>query len=201
MLNSNVLVLNRSYLPVHVTTARRAFSLIFSGSALALSCDYETFDFHAWSQLAPSGGEQQVGTPGGRVRVPRVIVLKHFDRVPRRHVRYSRLNIFARDKFTCQYCGRKPARGELNLDHVIPRSLGGRTNWENVVASCVDCNRRKGGRTPAQARLRLLRLPMRPRWTPLVQHAASALRYEEWQPFLHVVDGRAAGYRRAAGAE
>jgi 5-methylcytosine-specific restriction endonuclease McrA len=200
MLNSSVLVLNRSYLPVHVTTARRAFSLIFSGTALAVSRDYETFDFDAWSRFAVAGHEE-VGTPSGRLPVPRVIVLKHFDRVPRRHVRYSRLNIFARDKFTCQYCGRKPSRSELNLDHVIPRSLGGRTTWENVVASCVDCNRRKGGRTPAQARLRLLRQPMRPRWTPLVHHAASALRYEEWQPFLHIVDGRTAGYRRAAGAE
>jgi 5-methylcytosine-specific restriction endonuclease McrA len=202
MLNSNVLVLNRSYLPVHVTTARRAFSLIFSGSALAVSCDYETFDFDAWVRREPDrSATEEVGTPSGRIRVPRVIVLKHFDRVPRRHVRYSRLNIFARDKFTCQYCGRKPARSELNLDHVIPRSLGGRTNWENVVASCVDCNRRKGGRTPTQARLRLLRQPMRPRWTPLVHHAATAQRYEEWQPFLHVVDGRAAGQRRAAGGE
>jgi 5-methylcytosine-specific restriction endonuclease McrA len=199
MLNSGVLVLNRSYLPVHVTTARRAFSLIFSGNALAVNREYETFDFYAWSQLAPDAGEQ-VKTSGGHLRVPRVIVLQHFDRVPRRHVRYSRLNIFARDKFTCQYCGRKPARSELNLDHVIPRSLGGRTTWENVVASCVDCNRRKGGRTPAQARLRLLRQPMRPRWTPLVHHAASTLRYEEWQPFLHVVDARA-GQRRAVGAE
>jgi len=189
MLNSNVLVLNRSYLPVHVTTARRAFSLIFSGSALAVSCDYETFDFDAWIQLEPEGGEEQVGTPGGRVRVPRVIVLKHFDRVPRRHVRYSRLNIFARDKFTCQYCGRKPARSELNLDHVIPRSLGGRTNWENVVASCVACNRSKGGRTPEQAGLRLRRPPARPRWTPLAALPLASARHEEWRPFLRVVDG------------
>jgi 5-methylcytosine-specific restriction endonuclease McrA len=201
MLNSSVLVLNRSYLPVHVTTARRAFSLIFSGSALAVNHAYETFDFDAWSRLGPDGGGEQVGTPSGRLRVPRVIVLQHFDRVPRRHVRYSRLNIFARDKFTCQYCGRKPLRAELNLDHVIPRSLGGRTTWENVVASCVDCNRRKGGRTPAQARLRLLRQPMRPRWTPLVHHTAASARYEEWQPFLHVVDGKGAGYRRAVGSE
>ena len=200
MLKSSVLVLNRSYLPVHVTTARRAFSLIFSGNALAVNREYETFDFHAWCRLAPEGSEQ-VGTSGGRLRVPRVIVLQHFDRVPRRHVRYSRLNIFARDNYTCQYCGGRPHRSKLNLDHVIPRSLGGRTTWENVVASCVDCNRRKGGRTPAQARLRLLRQPMRPRWTPLVHHAASTLRYEEWQPFLHVVDGRAAGYRKAAGSD
>jgi 5-methylcytosine-specific restriction endonuclease McrA len=111
-----------------------------------------------------------------------------FDRVPRRHVRFSRINIFARDSFTCQYCGRRPPRSELNLDHVVPRALGGRSTWENVVASCVECNRRKGGRTPEQAGLRLTRLPSRPRWTPLMNLMLSSVRYREWRPYLNVVD-------------
>ena len=192
MLNSSVLVLNRSYLPVHVTTARRAFCLIFSGNALAVNHAYETFDFDAWCRLAPEGSDE-IGTPSGRLRVPRVIVLQHFDRVPRRHVRYSRLNIFARDKFTCQYCGRRPLRSELNLDHVIPRSLGGRTTWENVVASCVDCNRRKGGRTPEQAKLRLLRRPTRPRFSPLANLVVASAYHEQWRPFLRGLDAGARG--------
>ena len=73
-------------------------------------------------------GDEGVGTPDGSIRVPRVILLQGYDRVPRRHVRYSRVNIFARDNYTCQYCGSKPHRSKLNLDHVIPRSLGGRTH-------------------------------------------------------------------------
>jgi 5-methylcytosine-specific restriction endonuclease McrA len=186
MLNSTVLVLNRSYLPIHVTSARRAFTLIFQGTALALNGEYETFDFASW-QRQPAG-KDAIGTPSGDIRVPRVIVLRGYDRVPRRHVRYSRLNIFARDKYTCQYCGKRPHRSELNLDHVIPRTLGGRTTWENVVCSCVECNRRKGGRTPAQARLRLLSRPVRPRWSPMMHHIGESRRHEEWQPFLHVVD-------------
>lgn len=197
MLNSNVLVLNRSYLPIHVTTVRRAFTLIFQGTALAVDRDYGTFDFESW-RLKPAKRVDAVGTPRGPIRVPRVIVLVRFDRVPRRHVRYSRVNIFARDKFTCQYCGARPHRSELNLDHVIPRSLGGRTIWENVVCCCVDCNRRKGGRTPMQARLHLLRRPVKPRWTPMMNHIVSSVHYEEWRPFLHIVDQ---GYRRAAGAD
>jgi 5-methylcytosine-specific restriction endonuclease McrA len=197
MLNSSVLVLNRSYLPIHVTTVRRAFSLIYQGTALAVNGNYETFDFDAWRTL--SAGDDGVGTPGGEIALPRVIVLLSYDRVPKRHVRYSRLNIFARDKFTCQYCGGKPHRSQLNLDHVIPRSLGGRTTWENVVCSCVDCNRRKGGRTPAQARLRLIRQPVRPRWTPVIHHAVQSVRYDEWRPFLHIVDERSERYRKAAG--
>ena len=187
MLNSSVLVLNRSYLPVHVTTARRAFTLIFQGTALAVNSEYETFDFDAWRDQP--AGEEAIGTASGDIRVPRVIVLRSYDRVPRRHVRYSRLNIFARDKFTCQYCGSRPHRSHLNLDHVIPRTLGGRTTWENVVCSCVECNRRKGGRTPAQARLKLLRRPVRPRWTPMMHHIGAVARHDEWMPFLHVVDG------------
>jgi 5-methylcytosine-specific restriction endonuclease McrA len=197
MLNSSVLVLNRSYLPVHVTTVRRAFSLIYQGTALAVNGEYETFDFDAWRRQ-PVNGSEAIGTPGGRLRTPRVIALVGYDRVPRRHVRFSRVNIFARDNFTCQYCGGRPHRSQLNIDHVIPRALGGRTSWENVVASCVDCNRHKGGRTPAQARLALLRRPVRPRWTPMLTHVGTSVRYEEWRPFLHIVHGR---YRRAAGAD
>jgi len=165
VLNATVLVLNRSYLPIHVTSARRAFALIYRDVARVAIC------------------------------VPRVILLPSFDRVPKRHVRYSRVNVFARDKFTCQYCGERPHRSELNLDHVIPRALGGRTTWENVVCSCVECNRRKGGRTPQQARLRLKRIPAKPRWTPLMNHIGSSVRYNEWRPFLSIVErnGRTAG--------
>jgi 5-methylcytosine-specific restriction endonuclease McrA len=131
---------------------------------------------------------EAIGTSSGRVRVPRVIVLLAFDRVPRRHVRFSRINIYARDNFTCQYCGDRHPRSELNLDHVVPRSLGGRSTWENVVCSCLECNRLKGGRTPSQAGITLRRPPMRPRWTPLMNLMLSSARYNEWRPFLNVVD-------------
>jgi 5-methylcytosine-specific restriction endonuclease McrA len=188
MLNSSVLVLNRSYLPVHVTSARRAFTLLYQGIARVVNEQYQTFDFEAWSQLAVARDAEAIGTPGGPIRIPRVIVLVAFDRLPKRHVRFSRINLMARDNFQCQYCGRKPHRAELNLDHVVPRSLGGRSTWENVVTSCVDCNRRKGGRTPRQAHLKLLRKPERPRWTPLANLMWSSVRYQEWRPFLSVVD-------------
>ncbi len=188
MLNSSVLVLNRSYLPVHVTSARRAFTLLYQGIARVVNEQYQTFDFEAWSQLAVARDAEAIGTPGGPIRIPRVIVLVAFDRLPKRHVRFSRINLMARDNFQCQYCGRRPHRAELNLDHVVPRSLGGRSTWENVVTSCVDCNRRKGGRTPRQAHLKLMRRPERPRWTPLANLMWSSVRYQEWRPFLSVVD-------------
>jgi 5-methylcytosine-specific restriction endonuclease McrA len=188
VLSSSVLVLNRSYLPIHVTSVRRAFALIYQGIARAVDEQYQTFDFQSWQSLAVARDEESIGTPGGRMRIPRVIVLLSFDRVPKRHVRFSRINIFSRDDFTCQYCGVQPHRSELNLDHVVPRALGGRSTWENVVCSCVECNRRKGGRTPEQAGLRLKRVPARPRWTPLMNLMLSSVRYREWRPFLNVVD-------------
>ncbi len=188
MLNTSVLVLNRSYLPVHVTSVRRAFTLLYQGIARAVNEEYRTFDFEAWSQLAVARDGDHIGTVDGPIRVPRVIVLVAFDRLPRRHVRFSRINLMTRDDFRCQYCSRRPARSELNLDHVVPRALGGRSTWENVVTSCVDCNRRKGGRTPKQARMKLVRAPVRPKWTPLTHLMMTSVRYEEWRPFLNVVD-------------
>ena len=198
MLNSSVLVLNRSYLPVHVTSVRRAFSLLYQGIAEVVGEQYETFNFDEWSQLAVARDMDAIGTARGLIRVPRVIVLVAFDRLPRRHVRFSRINLMARDNFQCQYCGVKPTRSELNLDHVIPRALGGRSTWENVVTSCVDCNRRKGGSTPRQARMKLKRKPERPRWTPLMNLMFSSARYKEWRPFLSIVD---ASYWNAELAE
>jgi 5-methylcytosine-specific restriction endonuclease McrA len=103
-------------------------------------------------------------------------------------VRFSRFNIYARDDSTCQYCGRKHRRSELNLDHVIPRSRGGSTTWENVVCSCISCNLRKGGRTPEEAGMRLLRHPTRPRWTPMFRSATRRAFYREWRPFLSLAD-------------
>jgi 5-methylcytosine-specific restriction endonuclease McrA len=182
MLNASVLVLNRSFLPIHVTSVRRAFSMIYQDVARPVDESYATFDFDSWQRLEVNGSEA-VGTARGSLRVPRVIVLRAYDRVPRRNVRYSRVNVFLRDDYTCQYCGSRPPRSQLNLDHIVPRSLGGKTTWENVVCSCVECNRRKGGRTPEQARLRLRRRPTRPRWTPVL-HLVSNVRYNEWRPFL-----------------
>jgi 5-methylcytosine-specific restriction endonuclease McrA len=186
MLNSSVLVLNRQFLPIHVTSVRRAFSLIYRATANAVNENYETFDFESWSERGGSvdGGGEFIRTLSGPIPVPRVILLRHFDRVPTRQVRFSRTNIFSRDTLTCQYCQSRPHRSQLNLDHVIPRAQGGKTTWENVVCCCVPCNRRKGGRTPEQAGVKLRSIPRRPRWSPLMSVMPHGVRYREWRPFL-----------------
>lgn len=188
VLNTKVLVLNRSYLPIHVTSVKRAFSLLYQGVAHAVNEKYQTFDFESWSALSVSVNDDSISTVSRVIRVPRVILLVAYDRVPKRQVRFSRFNIYARDRNTCQYCGVRYPRQELNIDHVVPRSQGGISVWENVVCSCHRCNRIKGGRTPAQAGMRLLRLPRRPEWTPFMLETFSLRRYREWVPFLSMVD-------------
>jgi 5-methylcytosine-specific restriction endonuclease McrA len=188
VLNTKVLVLNRSFLPVQITSVRRAFSLLYQDIARAVDAQYRTFDFASWADLSVSIHEDSIGLVNRAIRVPRVILLVAYDRVPRRQVRFSRFNIYSRDRNTCQYCGKLFSRAELNLDHVIPRSQGGLSRWDNVVCSCHVCNRRKGGRTPEQAGIRLLRQPERPEWTPFMLETFSLRRYKEWLPFLSAVD-------------
>jgi 5-methylcytosine-specific restriction endonuclease McrA len=188
LLETGVLVLNRVYQPIHITSVRRAFSLLYQGAARAIDEEFQLFDFESWSALSVAVHQEAVGTVGRRIRVPRVIVLMAYERMPKTRIRFSRFNIYARDENTCQYCGVRLPRAELNLDHVVPRSRGGATSWDNVVCSCVPCNLRKGGRTPEEARMRLLRAPTRPRWTPLFRSATRRAFYREWRPFLSLAD-------------
>jgi 5-methylcytosine-specific restriction endonuclease McrA len=184
VIDSAVLVLNRHFQPIHVTSVRRAFSLLYMGAAQAVDRQFQTFDFNSWAELSTGMGDDVIRTVNRAIRVPRVILLQVYDRIPRAKVRFSRQNIYARDNSTCQYCGRQLPRGELNLDHVIPRARGGRSTWDNVVCCCVNCNVAKGARTLEQAALRLLRTPTRPRWMQAFRVGADRIRYQDWLPFL-----------------
>ncbi len=188
MLDSAVLVLNKSWMPVHITSARRAFCMLYLGVAKAINEQFEMFNFEDWAQLKPQDGEPVVGLVNGVIKVPKVIVLLTYDRLPKRTVRFSRKNIYLRDKYTCQYCGRKFPPSELNIDHIIPRSRGGKSTWENVVCSCQECNRKKGGRTPEEAGMKLIRKPRKPRWTPYLGFRFDPKAYKEWKPFLNFID-------------
>jgi 5-methylcytosine-specific restriction endonuclease McrA len=188
MLNSGVLVLNKAFFPVHITSVRRAFCLLYADLAKAINSQYEMFDYRSWSELSVHANEEAIGLVGRMIRVPRVVVLTAYDRVPRRNVRFCRRNIFVRDKNTCQYCGKTFTTSELNLDHVIPRSRGGMTTWENIVCSCIACNKRKGGELPVQAGMRLIRRPTRPQWAHQFSFSTRASIHRDWLPFLSIVD-------------
>lgn len=184
MSDASVLVLNRNFQPIHVTNPRRAFSLLYIGAARAMDEQFRMFDFASWAEVSADCSQDVIHTVNRVIRVPRVIILQVYDRMPRTRVRFSRHNIYLRDGSSCQYCGQRLPRSELNLDHVIPRAHGGRTSWENVVCSCIKCNLKKGARTPEQAHMRLRKNPVKPKWTPTFRATGSKVRYREWLPFL-----------------
>lgn len=188
MLESTVLVLNKSFFPVHVTSLKRAICMLYRGVAKAVDEQYQSFDFHSWSELSAAMHQESIGLVDKVIRVPRVILLSAYDHLPKRDIRFSRLNIMIRDGYTCQYCSRRLKRSQLNLDHVIPRSRGGKTTWENVVVSCLVCNCKKGGRTPREAGLKILRKPFRPNAFPLSMLISKRTLHEAWRPYLNVVD-------------
>lgn len=188
MLNTEVLVLNKGFQPVNVIDVKRGFAMLYSGIAKALDDEYQMFDFDSWTTLSDALHENMIGTPRGHLRIPRVLVLQLYNRMPMGRIRFSRRNIMARDKYTCQYCNASGSKVTLNMDHVIPRAQGGTTQWENVVTSCVPCNTRKGAKTPRQAGMRLKTEPRKPNWSELTRVPIQGRLYPEWAPFLSPVD-------------
>lgn len=119
------------------------------------------------------------------IKIPAVIRLRERVKKPRKAVKFSRINVYARDEYKCQYCGERCSTRDLTYDHVIPRSQGGKTNWTNIVSCCVSCNTRKGGRTPEQARMRLLKHPVQPAAVPEVTFQITKSTPEAWRDYLH----------------
>lgn len=180
-----VLVINRLYQPVQITSARRAILLLYGGSAAALDDRGELFDFAAWRKQPIRDDDEALAIVGGSLRIPRVIHLRRYDRARRPTVRLTRKNVMLRDNHLCQYCAARLPTRDLNIDHVLPRSRGGPDSWENLVTACRECNLRKGWRTPEEASMRLLRQPFAPRWTVTMQILMGVQRpVKEWQPFL-----------------
>ena len=183
LLDRATLVLNRSWRPVHVTTVRRALCMVFRDAARIVCPErLATFTFSEWLEQPILDLEHAIRSPSVRVAAPEEVLLVHYDRVPCHEAPFTRRNLFLRDEFTCQYCGKKCNSDHLSVDHVLPRSRGGSTTWENCVLACVGCNARKADRTLKEAGFRLLRPPVRPRWTPYLNLRPSQ-RMESWSRF------------------
>jgi 5-methylcytosine-specific restriction endonuclease McrA len=145
-LEARVLVLNASYEAINVCNLKRALKMVLKGTAQT----EEASDWH------------EVCSPSLRMRRPLVIRLVSYVHIPHLAIKFSRKNVFVRDRYTCQYCGEKPARPLLTIDHVVPRSRNGATRWENVVAACRSCNNKKGDQTPHEAKMITQRKPKAP---------------------------------------
>lgn len=197
-LSSKVLVLNRGYAAMRIVSARRAFCLLSRSIAEIIHVEpdesghgrYLNYDLNSWIEISALQHEFErerhdwVRTVRFEIAVPRIIRLLGYDRLPEQTVKLNRRNLFARDRNKCQYCGRIFPTSELSLDHVIPRSQGGGDSWENLVCACIRCNARKGGRTPDQARMKLVRLPVRPKRNPLIALRLGNDKYQSWKAFL-----------------
>lgn len=131
--------------------------------------------------------DREVRTVSLSIRIPSVLRLRHYIHSAHKKnlIRFSRINIFIRDQYRCQYCGERFSKSHLTLDHIVPVVQGGAKNWENIVSACKPCNQQKGGRTPQQANMRLFRKPTRPQWLPTTQIQMSiAVTPEPWKPYL-----------------
>lgn len=192
-LTSSVLLLNRHYCAVRVVTARRALTLLYQNHAEVVAVEdgkYLSYDFDDWVSVSQFKAQFEperhdwIRTVRFQIAVPKIVRTLIFDRLPRAEVKLSRRNLFARDGNRCQYCGKKFPPSELTIDHVLPRSQGGKTTWDNVVCACVRCNVAKGGRTPEQARLKLVSVPRRPRRSPVLTVKLSDSKYASWKQFV-----------------
>ena len=192
-LDAKVLVLNRVYAAVRIVDARRAFTLLVKDLAEVISVEngsFVNYSFLSWTDAAEFQREHEndhhdwVRTARLSIAVPKVIRLLGYDRFPREHVKLNRRNIYARDGSRCQYCGKHFPTRELTLDHVLPRVQGGENSWTNLVCACVRCNAKKGGRTPVEAGMRLLRTPVKPKRNPAITVRLGSPRYQSWKAFL-----------------
>ena len=182
-----VLVLNRHWQAIHVKTPAEAFCMIASDAATALDISEGNFVPTKWSDwltLPVRDGDTAVNTPRGPVRVPTVIVAANYAKVPLRRPRFGARGIWERDGGVCQYTGRKLATKEGNIDHVVPRSRGGKTSWDNCVLAHREVNSRKANRLPHEAGLRLRKQPTAPRVVPASVLIRNHHGVPDWEHFL-----------------
>ncbi len=163
----SVLVLNATYEPLSVVSMRRAVVLLLKEKAEIVEA-----------------AEAELRSESFTMPMPLVIRLVYYVRIPYRvSLPLTRRTVLARDHYTCQYCGSQPSRKDLTVDHVVPRSRGGHTHWENVVTACQRCNGRKGNRTPDEANMKLLARPTQPRYVALAMVESPDTR-QVWRKYM-----------------
>lgn len=186
---ADVLVLNRKFYAVHITSWQRALSLVYLDHARVVDQEYRTYDFEDWREI--SAGMKQnpsgfVHTASFRIAMPEVIALRLYDCLPPAEVKFTRRNIYEHYRYRCCYCGKKLPSSDLNLEHIVPISRGGQTDWDNVVTSCIPCNIRKGDSTPREAGMKMIVMPSKPRWrgSASLMLRSSLKVKSSWQRFI-----------------
>ncbi|MFA5858596.1 MAG: HNH endonuclease [Elusimicrobiota bacterium] len=191
-MSSDVLVLNRSLYAIGTTSWQRAVSLLYLDRANVIDDEYRTYTFDDWRKLssfvntATAAGQKWVRAASYRILIPEVIALKFYDRIAISPIKFTRKNIYEHYGYRCCYCNKKLAPAMLNLDHVVPRSRGGKTSWTNIVTACVKCNLRKGNRTPKEAGMRMLIQPTEPKGQGhfVISIRTALKKHASWQKFV-----------------
>jgi len=183
-----VLVLNRNWQAIHVKSPAETFAMLMTDTATALNIEgldnMIPLKWKEWMNLSVREEDDFINTVKGKIRVPKVIVLCKFDRVPKRRPRFSSKAIWFRDNGTCQYTGKKLKPGEGNIDHVIPKSRGGKTDWSNCVLAHKTINAKKADLLPKEAGLKLLKTPEPPKELPAFHYIRNKHNIKEWNLFL-----------------
>jgi 5-methylcytosine-specific restriction endonuclease McrA len=185
---STVLVLNKNWQAVGIKNPADTFAMLMTDTATGLDIrgsDYMVpLRWDEWLELPIEEDDLYVQTVNKKIKIPKVIILSKFDRVPKKRPRFSQKNIWIRDNFTCQYTGKKLRPGEGNIDHVVPKSRGGSTAWENCVLACKQVNAKKADATPEEVGLRLLKKPETPKELPVFHYITNKHNIKEWEIFL-----------------
>jgi len=198
-LDRSVLVLNKNWQPIDAHCMQKALKGLVAGKTrIVCPKTYALYDLNSWMNRGVLHGELGIKTIGESICTPEVIVNK-YNRIPKRIVVFSRRNLWRRDAWYCQFCGCRPSNDEITIDHVVPRSQGGTTIFENTVLACIKCNKKKDNRTPEQAGMPLVswkkqsdgtmqlvsyRRPKTPQWSPIFATRRRKLP-TSWSKFLH----------------
>lgn len=180
----HVLVLNKLWTAVHVITLKRAVSMLFTGKAVIINPSeaFATYTWEDWAKLRLKDGEDSIHSVRQQFKIPEVILLTDYDKMPRHQVQFSRRMIHKRDNWICQYCGQTVDSSEITIDHIVPRSKGGQTTWLNCISSCQKCNMKKGHRSLEEAHMKLIRQPKKPEFALFKVEKRFA--YKSWHHFV-----------------
>jgi 5-methylcytosine-specific restriction endonuclease McrA len=182
-----ILVLNRVFIPIHIIDWTKCMTLLVKGHARPLDQDLVTYTFEEWIEYSATEffkNYQKISTSRRQIAVPEIIVLQHYDHLPKYEVKYTRQSLFELYDFRCAYCGKVFTKNRLEVEHILPVSKGGRSSWKNTVPACRSCNSRKSNRTPEEAGMRILYPLKKPGWISPLQKIRRGGTCASWNRFM-----------------
>lgn len=195
-LNRPTLILNKSWFPLTVSTAKEAIIKLFQGTAKVIDENYMQYTWGEWvdkSNEDDLDDEKYIHSAMMKIRIPEVVLLNKYNQIPKVKIKLTRRNLLIRDKFRCCYTGKRLTLKDATMDHVIPKSKGGKTCWTNLVIASFEANVKKGNRTPKEAGMKLIKQPKKPVWNLLFAKYVTRIP-KVWQKFIYTDQWNEIGY-------